>query len=92
MIATFGDRDTEFIFRGRHVRRFHVDVQAIARRKMRALNRAKDLRDLSGPGYGLHRLDGDRAGQWAIRVNDQYRICFAWRDANAYDVELTDYH
>jgi proteic killer suppression protein len=68
-------------------------VQRIALRKLRMLNNAKSLQDLrSPPGNRLEKLKGDRQGQHAIRINDQWRICFEWRENDAYEVEITDYH
>jgi toxin HigB-1 len=62
------------------------------KRKLAMLDAATDLRDLSAPGNRLEKLRGDRQGQYSIRINDRWRICFVWRDGNAYDVEITDYH
>jgi proteic killer suppression protein len=72
-------------------RRFQ-SIKKAARIKLDLLDAATSLQDLSLPGLRLEKLAGDRAGQYSIRVNDQYRICFRWHDADAYDVELTDYH
>jgi proteic killer suppression protein len=80
------------IFRRQIVRRFQ-QVAAIAIRKLVQIDSAEELRDLaSPPGNRLELLKGDRAGQYSIRVNDQYRICFRWRDGDAFDVEIADYH
>ena len=74
------------------MRRFQ-QVAAIAIRKLVQIDSAEELRDLaSPPGNRLELLKGDRAGQYSIRVNDQYRICFRWRDGDAFDVEIADYH
>jgi len=74
------------------VRRFQRDA-AITIRKLVQIDSAEELRDLaSPPGNRLELLKGDRAGQYSIRVNDQYRICFRWRDGDAFDVEIADYH
>jgi proteic killer suppression protein len=82
MIKTFGDKDTEALFDGKRVRRF-----------VRFENAALVLEDLRvPPGHRLEALKGDRAGQFSIRVNDQFRVCFVWRDEHAYDVEIVDYH
>ena len=92
MIRSFRDRETEAIFRRQIVRRFQ-QVAAIAIRKLVQIDSAEELRDLaSPPGNRLELLKGDRAGQYSIRVNDQYRICFRWRDGDAFDVEIADYH
>lgn len=93
MIASFKDRDTRSIWRGRAARRLPVDLQRVARRKLRMLNNAADLHDLLvPPGNRLEKLRGERAGQHSIRVNQQWRICFHWRDGDAHDVEIVDYH
>jgi proteic killer suppression protein len=71
----------------------HPDVQRLAQRKLVILDAAESLQDLRlPPGNRLERLSGDRAGQHSIRVNDQWRICFHWRDGDAHDVEIVDYH
>jgi proteic killer suppression protein len=65
----------------------------VAKRKLQMVDAAAKLDDLKvPPGNRLHALTGDRKGQHAIRINDQYRVCFAWKDGNAYEVEITDYH
>ena len=70
-----------------------MDVQRVARRKLRMLNNAQSLSDLRvPPGNRLEALRGDRAGQHSIRINDQWRICFEWRGTDAYEVEIVDYH
>ncbi len=92
MIASYRDRDTETLASGRRVRRFH-GIDKVARRKLRMLEAAKLQSDLaSPPGNRLEALVGDRKGQHSIRINDQWRICFVWRDYAAYDVEIVDYH
>ncbi len=69
------------------------NLWAIAQRKLDQINRARDLSDLAvPPGNRLERLKGDRAGQHSIRINDQYRVCFSWKDDYADEVEITDYH
>jgi proteic killer suppression protein len=93
MIRSFATADTERVWNGDQVRRFSLDVQKQARRRMRLLDAAKsldELRDL--PGNRLHALTKDRAGQHSISINLQYRICFVWKDGDAYDVEVVDYH
>jgi proteic killer suppression protein len=93
MIEGFRDRDAERIWRGEGVRRFAPELQKIARRKLRMLNNARILDDLRvPPGNRLEALRGNRAGQHSIRINEQWRICFVWRDGNALDVEIVDYH
>ena len=90
-IRSFADRDTEAVWLDRRIRRFQV-IQAQAKRRLNVLNAAGTLDDLrNNPGARLHRLRGDRAGQWAIAVNAQYRIVFDWDDGPA-NVEITDYH
>ena len=93
MIKTFKCRDTERLFEREHVRRWGVDVQRTARRKLEWLEAAKGLDDLRlPPGNRLEKLRGDREGQHSIRVNDQRRICFEWREGHAWSVEIVDYH
>lgn len=92
MIRNYADRDTERLFRREVVRRWPTDLQRAALRKLLVLDAAEALDDLrSPPGNRLEKLLGDRGGQYSIRVNDQWRICFRWRDGDAYDVEITDY-
>jgi proteic killer suppression protein len=70
-----------------------LDIQQVALRKLRMINNAMNLNDLRiPPANRLEKLSGDRAGQWSVRINDQWRICFRWENGNAYDVEITDYH
>jgi proteic killer suppression protein len=92
MIVSFRDSDTEALAGGRRVRRF-VNIETVARRKLRQLQIAGRLADLRvPPGNRLEALKGSRAGQHSIRVNDQYRVCFRWTAAGAADVEIVDYH
>jgi len=92
MILSFKSADTEALASGRRVKRF-VNVESAARRKLRQLEIARHLQDLRvPPGNRLEALDGDRAGQHSIRVNDQFRVCFRWTPAGAEDVEIVDYH
>lgn len=92
MIRTFADRDTERLFNDEQVRRFQA-IERQARRKLLLLDAAFRLDDLSvPPGNHLERLSGDRAGQHSIRINKQWRICFRWKDGDAHDVEIVDYH
>ena len=93
MIAGFRCKDTAALFRGEHPRRFRA-IERVAERKLAQLHRAVDLfRDLgSVHGNNLEALRGDRAGRWSIRINKQWRICFRWRDGEALDVEIVDYH
>ena len=93
MITAFACGETERIFRGERSRKLPPDIQNTARRKLEYLHRARMLRDLfSPPGNRLEALKGDRSGQHSIRINDQWRICFVWRGANAEQVEIVDYH
>ena len=93
MIASFRDADTENLWRSGKSRRLSADVHRRAFKKLAILNAAVTLDNLSvPPGNRLEALRGDRAGQHAIRINDQYRICFVWRDGNAFDVEIVGYH
>ncbi len=92
MIKTFADKETEVLFNGDRVRRF-VNIESVARRKLVQLNAAATLDFLRvPPGNRLEALKGDRVGQHSIRVNDQFRVCFRWRDGDALDVEIVDYH
>jgi proteic killer suppression protein len=92
MIRTFRCPDTERLFRRQSGRRFRA-IERQALRKLDMLDAAPDLRTLSTlPGNRLERLKGDREGQYSIRINDQWRICFAWREGHAYEVEIVDYH
>lgn len=93
MIKSFRDRDTERLYERQPVRRFGKDVQRIGLRKLRILDAATSLEDIRvPPGNRLERLRGKRAGQHSIRINDQWRICFRWRDGDAHEVEIVDYH
>lgn len=92
MIRSFRDRDTECLWKREHVARFG-SFERVARRKLVMLNNARSVGDLrSPPGNELELLKGDRKGEHSIRVNRQYRICFLWRNGDAYEVEITDYH
>jgi proteic killer suppression protein len=93
VIRSFGDKDTETVFERGRVRRWSSDLQRAALRKLLILDAAETLDDLrSPPGNRLEKLKGDRAGQYSIRVNDQWRVCFRWTEGDAYDVEIADYH
>ena len=92
MIRTFRCSDTAALARGERIRRFE-SISAVARRKLRQLEIAARLDDLRvPPGNRLEALRGDRQGQYSIRINDQWRICFRWTAAGAEDVEIVDYH
>lgn len=93
MIAQFACRETERVWLGEVSRRLPRDIQGIARRKLRILNNAKTLQDLRvPPANRLEALKGDRAGQYSVRINDQWRICFVWNNGHATDVAIVDYH
>ena len=93
MIRSFAGRDAEVLFHGRFARRLAHDVQRAAQRKLMQLHQAEELRDLAAPpGNRLELLRRRRAGQHSIRINDQWRICFVWRDGGAERVEVVDYH
>jgi len=93
MIRSFRDKQTERIFRRERVKGFSQDVQRASLRKLLILDAAESLDDLRvPPGNRLEQLKGNRKGQFSIRVNDQWRVCFVWSDGDAYDVEITDYH
>jgi proteic killer suppression protein len=92
MIRSFASRDTEELFGGGCPRKFR-SFQAQAERKLQMLESANDLNDLRvPPGNRLEKLAGGRRGQHSIRINDQWRICFRWRDDGPWDVEIVDYH
>ncbi len=93
MIRSWADREAEKLFNLQRSRRLPSDIQRIALRKLRMLDAAMVLEDLMvPPANRLEKLRGDREGQWSIRINDQWRICFVWREGNSYDVEINDYH
>lgn len=93
MIKTFADKRTAAIFEGYQVRRLPREIQETARRKLKQIDSAVSIESLNvPPGNRLERLKGARAGQWSIRINDQWRICFNWKSGDALDVEITDYH
>jgi proteic killer suppression protein len=92
VIKSFGDRDTRALYQGQRVRRFD-GFRDQAEKRLQILRRARSLEDLRGlPSNRLEALAGDRAGEFSIRINRQWRICFRWHDGDAYDVEIVDYH
>ena len=93
MIKSFKDTETEKIYSRERSRKLPPDIQQVALRKLRMLNNARNIKDLIiPPANRLEKLSGNRMGQYSIRINDQWRICFAWKDGDAIDVEITDYH
>lgn len=92
MIVSFGNRDTERLWQRHRVARLQ-GIARVALRKLRMLDAANTVEDLrSPPSNRLEKLKWDRAGQWSIRVNDQWRVCFRWKDGQAFEVEIVDYH
>ena len=92
MIKSFRSKETEQLHTRRRVKRFRA-FERVAQRKLRQLDIATELRDLaSPPGNHVEALKGDRKGQHSIRINEQWRICFVWRDGDVYDVEIVNYH
>jgi len=93
MIETFHDDETHKMWRGEFPKKLPVQIQAVARRKLRMINNARRIDDLRiPPNNRLEVLKGSRKGQWSIRINDQWRVCFIWNDGHADDVEICDYH
>ena len=93
MIRSFRSKDTERLFNRERAKNLPTDLQRVALRKLRMLHRSKTLQDLRvPPANRLERLKGERAGQYSIRINDQFRICFVWEGGDAFDVEIVDYH
>lgn len=97
MIVSFGDEGTEDVFEGRNTKRARktcpIDLVMVARRKLDQVNQAAILNDLrSPPSNHLEKLHGDRDGQYSIKINDQWRLCFRWTESGAEDVEIADYH
>ena len=93
MIRSFKDKETEKLFGRQRSRKISAALQQVALRKLRMLHRSVSLNDLRvPPANRLEKLKGDRAGQYSIRINDQWRVCFSWKSGDAYDVEIVDYH
>ncbi|MFN7037635.1 MAG: type II toxin-antitoxin system RelE/ParE family toxin [Bellilinea sp.] len=93
MIKSFNDEETRKVYHRERSRKLPAEIQQVALRKLRMLNNATSLNDLRvPPGNRLEKLSGDRDGQWSIRINDQWRICFVWQEDHAYQVEIVDYH
>lgn len=93
MIKSFKCEETEKIFLRTFTKKWHSDLAKIAKRKLNIIDAACHLNDLKiPPGNKLERLKGNRVDQYSIRVNEQWRICFKWKDSNAYNLEMVDYH
>ena len=93
MIRSFRDAETAIVWEGRRSRRLPPDIQTTALRKLMMLHRSRTLNDLRvPPANRLESLKGKRTGQWSIRINRQWRICFRWNEGEASDVEIVDYH
>jgi proteic killer suppression protein len=93
MIRSFKDKSTAALFAGLAPKRLPAELRKRAREKLDALNYAVNIEDLRvPPANRLEKLAGDRAEQWSIRINGQWRLCFSWRDGDAWDVEIADYH
>ena len=93
MIKTFNCKETEKIFNRNFSKRFPQNIQRVALRKLRMINRAEILNDLKiPPANRLEALRGNREGQYSIMINDQWRICFKWKKGEVYNVEIVDYH
>jgi len=93
MIMSFLDKESKKIWNSEFSKKYPIDIQKKAKIKMELLNSIKVLDELKiPPSNRLHSLQGDRKGQFSISINDQYRICFIWRDNNVYNVEMVDYH
>lgn len=93
VIKSFKGKEVERIYQGRYSKRIPRDIQRLAARKLEMLAAASELRSLRiPPSNRLEKLKGDRAGQYSVRINDQWRICFIWKAGDAYDVEIVDYH
>lgn len=93
MIRTFRDKEAQRVFTREGSRRLPKSIQRAAQRKLEILDAAESVEDLrSPPGNRLEKLSGDRAGQYSLRINQHWRICFRWVDGDAEDVEIVDYH
>ena len=93
MLKSFADKESERIWNGQHSKRLPITIQQRALNKLAMMSQAADLNDLKiPPANRLEALKGDRSGQFSIRINQQWRICFRWKDGDAYEVEITDYH
>jgi len=93
MIKSFKDKETQKVYSREGSNKLPRDIQQVALRKLRMLNNVKSLNDLKvPPANRLEKMKGNREGQLSIRINDQWRICFKWKNGDAHEVEITDYH
>jgi proteic killer suppression protein len=93
MIKSFAEKETEKVFKREFSKKLPPDIQRAARRKLEVLNAAETLQDLrTPPSNHLEKLSGSRKGQHSVRINDQWRICFVWKETDAHNVEIADYH
>jgi toxin HigB-1 len=93
VIKSFKDAEARIIYHRQRSRKLPADIQQVALRKLRMINNSISINDLRiPPANHLEKLGGNRAGQWSIRINDQWRICFRWEGSDAFNVEITDYH
>ena len=93
MIKSFADAETQKVFDRQFSKKLPADIQSVALRKLRMLSNAHAINDLrSPPANRLEKLGGDREGQYSIRINDQWRVCFVWQDGDAHEVGIVDYH
>lgn len=93
VITSFQGKETEKVWQGHRSRHLPQDIQQAARRELRMINNARTLDDLRVPPVNrLERLRGDRAGQYSVRINERWRICFVWKPGDAFGVEIVDYH
>ncbi len=93
MIRSFADKETEKLFNREFSKKLPSDIQRVARRKLEILDAAENLNDLRiPPSNRLEKLKGERKNQHSIRINDQWRICFEWRETDVFEVEIVDYH
>ena len=93
MIKNFKDDETQKIYQRQRSRKLPTDIQQVDLRKLRMINNSISINDLRvPPANHLEKLSGNRAGQWSIRINDQWRVCFRWEGSDALDIEITDYH
>lgn len=93
MIKNFKNDETQKVYQRQRSRKLPSDIQQVALRKLRMINNSISINDLRvPPANRLEKLSGNRAGQWSIRINDQWRVCFRWEGSGALDVEITDYH